>query len=334
MKTTLAALALCLAAGTASAQVFRPEIVTGSALGAIAGAVIGNNSGDLRHDAWTGAALGAGAGALLGAVTAQANDHVNHDNTQVAYPGRRSGDITGGSRAVQGAVLGGLAGAIVGNNSRGHNGAKGAAIGAASGLVLGAIADANAARPAPAYNTVYSSDVPRSAPAPQSVYTGGNRAVQGALIGGLAGAIIGNNSRRHDSGRGAAIGAATGLVLGAMADDHGYGRYGFGYPGGHYRVGVGYGWGHDRHYGYGWNRGHGHRRGWDRSDHWGHYPRSYGSIFWEPAPIVVERPVAVYQPAPAYTPPPAPAPQQITIINNYYGADATAMSGANGLFGR
>ena len=40
----------------------------GLLLGAIAGAIIGNNSGSLGHDAWRGAAYGAGAGLLLGAL--------------------------------------------------------------------------------------------------------------------------------------------------------------------------------------------------------------------------------------------------------------------------
>jgi hypothetical protein len=41
---------------------------TGLILGGIAGAIIGNNSGDLRHDAWRGAAIGAGTGWLLGSI--------------------------------------------------------------------------------------------------------------------------------------------------------------------------------------------------------------------------------------------------------------------------
>ncbi len=47
-----------------SAQVFRPETVNGAVLGGIAGAVIGNNSGSLNHNAWKGAAIGAVAGLL------------------------------------------------------------------------------------------------------------------------------------------------------------------------------------------------------------------------------------------------------------------------------
>jgi hypothetical protein len=41
---------------------------TGFWLGALAGGILGHNSGDLGHNAWRGAALGAGAGLLLGSV--------------------------------------------------------------------------------------------------------------------------------------------------------------------------------------------------------------------------------------------------------------------------
>ena len=41
---------------------------TGFWLGAVAGGILGHNSGDLGHNAWRGAALGAGAGLLLGSV--------------------------------------------------------------------------------------------------------------------------------------------------------------------------------------------------------------------------------------------------------------------------
>lgn len=40
----------------------------GLLLGALAGGIIGHNSGDLRHNGWRGAAIGAGVGYLLGAV--------------------------------------------------------------------------------------------------------------------------------------------------------------------------------------------------------------------------------------------------------------------------
>ena len=40
----------------------------GLLLGALAGGIIGHNSGDFRHNGWRGAAWGAGAGWLLGSV--------------------------------------------------------------------------------------------------------------------------------------------------------------------------------------------------------------------------------------------------------------------------
>src|SRR4051812_30797972 len=73
MKT---AFSLCLAVvflSSARAQMFRPEAVNGAVLGGIAGAVIGNNSGDLRHNAWKGAAIGSAAGLVLGEAVGNAN---------------------------------------------------------------------------------------------------------------------------------------------------------------------------------------------------------------------------------------------------------------------
>ena len=41
-------------------------------------------------------------------------------------------------------------------------------------------------------------------------------AVTGALLGGVAGAVIGNNTGSGDAGQGAAIGAATGAIAGGV----------------------------------------------------------------------------------------------------------------------
>jgi outer membrane lipoprotein SlyB len=186
---------------------------------------------------------------------------------------------------VNGAVLGGLAGAIIGNNSGNHNGAQGLLIGAVAGGLIGAVAaDANRQQtwgnmqvPAPeAPRVVYRA--PRE-PRPHYGYHKGDRVLHGALFGGLAGAIIGNNSGRHNGARGAVIGATAGMILGAIADDRAY----------------------------------------DPAPRFRRHVRTY-----EPAAYVYA------QPAPAETA--APAPQQVTIINNYY--VTTPMSGANALFGR
>ena len=114
-----------------------------------------------------------------------------------------------------GAVLGGLAGAIIGNNSGHGNGAQGALIGAAAGAILGsAAADAQGAPP----------------------YRGGDPVVGGAVFGGITGAIIGNNSGHGNGGKGALIGAAAGAILGSTPHHQPVARpyYGYGYGRSHY----------------------------------------------------------------------------------------------------
>ena len=192
MKTALALLLASLAITPAFAQVLRPGAVNGAVLGGIAGAVIGNNSGDLRHNAWRGAAYGAGAGLILGSIADDA--HERRVATQVPVPAssrvyvhRRvpsyysygygyygypeyyggsyysypvsSGyyaddDYDGTNYRGNGLVLGALAGAIIGNNSGGlrHNAWRGAALGAATGYLLGALAE-NHVRSRPAIET-------------------------------------------------------------------------------------------------------------------------------------------------------------------------------------
>lgn len=75
MKTTLSLCLALLAASSVQAQIFRSEAVKGAVLGGIAGAVIGHNSGDLRHNGWHGAAIGATAGLLIGQAVGDANAH-------------------------------------------------------------------------------------------------------------------------------------------------------------------------------------------------------------------------------------------------------------------
>jgi hypothetical protein len=52
-------------------------------LGALAGAIIGRNSGSLGHNAWRGAAYGAGAGYLLGSI---AENNVRRREVLAGYP--------------------------------------------------------------------------------------------------------------------------------------------------------------------------------------------------------------------------------------------------------
>jgi hypothetical protein len=198
-----------------------------------------------------------------------------------------------GPRAANGALLGGIAGAIIGHNSGSlsHNGWQGAAIGAGVGALLGAAADHNAAyydrsMPAPRGGYIY-----RNAPANYSYgggYYRGGAAHDGLWLGALAGGIIGHNSGgnwRHNGWRGAAWGAGAGWLLGSIIDSN---RYYYG--------------GYDNGYDYG-------------------YPRAVAMA--QPQPVVV-------QSAPTQA---AAAPQQITIINNYYG-NAAPMASANAMFGR
>ena len=134
-------------------------------LGGVAGAVIGNNSGSLHHNAWQGAAIGTVAGALLGSAVGESRERAVYRGTQVPTPSGYysygpaynsygysgySEPYYAGSRysrpsyASSGLLLGGLAGGIIGNNSRSHNTWGGAAIGAGAGLLLGALADQGA----------------------------------------------------------------------------------------------------------------------------------------------------------------------------------------------
>src|SRR5580700_2568676 len=52
----------------------------------------------------------------------------------------------------------------------------------------------------------------------------GPNATGGALLGGIAGGIIGHNDH-NQTGRGIAIGAASGLILGSIADQANYDSY-------------------------------------------------------------------------------------------------------------
>ena len=127
-----------------------------------------------------------------------------------------------GSNAAGGAVLGGIAGGIIGYNNHNQTG-RGIAIGAASGLLLGSIADQAQ------YNSYQATQVPAPnyyvyrQPAYYSSYSSGyayaqpDYAASGALLGGLAGGIIGYNDH-HQTGRGILIGAASGLILGSIAE--------------------------------------------------------------------------------------------------------------------
>ena len=149
MKTPILLGLALLVAAPVQAQLFRPSL-NGALLGGIAGAIIGNNSGSLHHNAWQGAAIGAGAGMLLGATA----DYPQPVMGGSAYPGSYvyrdgyrgyRGQYGYGTAANDGLWLGALAGGIIGHNSGSfrHNGWRGAAWGAGAGWLLGSIVDSN-----------------------------------------------------------------------------------------------------------------------------------------------------------------------------------------------
>jgi len=132
-----------------------------------------------------------------------------------------------GPNATGGVLLGGLAGGIIGHNDHNQTG-RGIAIGAASGLILGSIADqANydsyqrTQMRAPGYYVYRQTPSYYYSDYADTDYDYGyaqpNYAASGALLGGLAGGIIGYNNH-YQTGRGILIGAASGLLLGSIAD--------------------------------------------------------------------------------------------------------------------
>ena len=171
MKTLLSLAVALIAFVPAQAQVFRPAAVNGALLGGLAGAIIGNNSGSLHHNAWRGAAIGASAGLILGSAIDSNRRDVWYGSGVAAPrtyvyrngPGYRGGPVYRGTRVYRGypysggyyysrpdyrgsgVILGGIGGAIIGHNSRGfhHNPWRGAAWGAGLGYIIGAIAEDN-----------------------------------------------------------------------------------------------------------------------------------------------------------------------------------------------
>lgn len=175
MKTSATFLALTLALAAvlpAHAQIFRPQTVNSAVLGGIAGAIIGNNSGDLHNDPWRGAVIGAAVGGLLGSAAADAHDR----RTQVPVPAALPRPVARDHDAFGNMLFGGIAGAIIGNNSGNHNPWQGAAIGAGAGYILGRLGDNQPrhAPPVPSYASIVAPApvvyaVQAAAPAPQSV---------------------------------------------------------------------------------------------------------------------------------------------------------------------
>lgn len=163
MKITICLLALIAAATSAQAQLFTPSTVQGAALGAIAGGVIGNNTGS--RNGTQGAVIGALAGGLLGSAHARSQRESSgyYHNSAPSYY-YTTGDAyappvyhstpaySRPSRTATTTLLGGVAGAIIGHNN-GRRAWQGAAIGAGAGYVLGRITEpVHNRRPVSAYS--------------------------------------------------------------------------------------------------------------------------------------------------------------------------------------
>jgi len=204
---------------------------------------------------------------------------------------------------VNGAVVGGIAGAVIGHNSGSlnHNAWQGAAIGAGVGAVVGSVVghDRDGRR-----------DTPVRAAHDHSPYV--YRAVPrvahyGAGSGGFYRAGYDGAGGYY---RGSA--AADGFFLGGLAGGM------IGHTSGSFR--------HNGWRGAAWGAGAGWLLG-SIAD------ANRRVVIWERPPVYVEQAQPVVVPAPPQPAQPAAQPQQITIINNYYG-NAAPMSQANGLFGR
>lgn len=115
--------------------------------------------------------------------------------------------------ALGGALIGGIAGGVIGHNNNRHGG-EGALIGAGAGLVLGALASEHRERERQYHHYSSPSYRPHYSPAYRHRP---NYAITGAAVGGIAGAVIGHNNNRH-GGEGALIGAGAGLLLGGIAE--------------------------------------------------------------------------------------------------------------------
>lgn len=200
MKTSLSLCLGLLAIVPVSAQMLRPGAVNGAVLGGIAGAVIGNNSGSLHHNAWKGAAIGSAAGLILGDMAG--NAYSGARNTQVgvsgAYIYRDSPVVYTGFRSGYGGGHGYYGGGRhLGYGGRGYQSGYGVSLGYYPGYDYGVY---------PYENSGY--------------YGSGSAAANGLWLGALAGGIIGHNSGdfRHNGWRGAAWGAGAGWLLGTILD--------------------------------------------------------------------------------------------------------------------
>jgi uncharacterized protein YcfJ len=221
--TTLfsAVLVTTLAGASAQAQVFRPETVRGAVLGGAAGAVLAHNDSGRT---WEGAAYGAAAGAVLGSAIGHSRDRGHRDyrgprDGVPARPGYHRHPRTSYS-------VGFYAGpswhhGYHGRDRWGHRYGYGP-----RWPHYHAPRPVYVARPVyPVYRPVYQPVYVTPSPYPvypsysDFGYSRPSHAASGAVLGGLAGAIIGHNSGGR-AWEGAAYGVGAGYLLGRWADGH------------------------------------------------------------------------------------------------------------------
>lgn len=183
--------------------------------------------------------------------------------------------------SVTGALIGGIAGGVIGHNHHRQT-AEGAAIGAGAGLLLGTLY--RNAREEANYRATQV-PVPTATYSPfYSTPTRPNYAVAGTILGGIVGGVIGHNHHRQTA-EGIAIGAASGLVLGTLAEQE--------------------------------------ARKHERTTL---TPTAY-TVVQQPSTVVVQQPVQ--QPVQQQVQQPQPAPAQNQNSNH-----SSPLAGANSLFGR
>lgn len=211
MKTAILLSLVSLALVPARAQLLRPEAVQGAVLGGVAGAIIGHNSGDLRHNGWKGAAIGAGAGLILGEMIGNANAAATRVDVPRGggYVYRDRPEVYVGVRAGSGIRYrsSGYGHGHYGHPARIYPGRGYSGYGWGPAVYR--------SYPAYSYYPGYGEAYPY-----YSTYPAGSAASTGLLLGSLAGGVIGHNSGdfRHDGWRGAAWGAGIGWLLGSVVD--------------------------------------------------------------------------------------------------------------------
>lgn len=241
MKTALCLGLVVLSLASARAQVFRPEAINGAVLGAAAGAVIGNNSGDLRHNAWKGAAIGAGVGLVAGqaigdsrgvaAPVAVSGSYVVRDRGY-GNRGYRSGTTTsisiGYGRGYNDYYSGGYRGYSGGYRNYGYydRGWRGSyyrgGYWGPSYTYSSTYYPSYSYVPSYGYYDGYGAGYPYYGTTNYGTFGGMSAAGNGLVLGAIAGGIIGHNSGdlRHNGWRGAAIGAGLGWLLGTVVDNN------------------------------------------------------------------------------------------------------------------